>query len=67
LNQVKSQSIDNTGDIIVNSISAIGSNYQSLIWGNDGNSINAFTTTDAPTNYSRINREWQFQEKNGNI
>ena len=67
LNQTKSQSIDNTGDIIVNSVSAIGSNYQSLIWGNDGNSTNVFTTTDAPTNYSRINREWQFQEKNGNI
>lgn len=51
----------------MNTISAIGGNYQSLIWGNDGASINTFVSTDTPFGYQRINREWQFQEKNGNI
>jgi hypothetical protein len=64
---VKSQSVNNTGDVIVNSIAAIGSNYQSLLWANDGTATGTWTATDAPTGYQRITREWQFQEKNGNI
>lgn len=67
LDQPKSQSANNNGDIIVNSVSAIGVNYQSLIWANDGAQVNTFSTTDTRTGYQRINREWQFQEKNGNI
>jgi hypothetical protein len=67
LNQVKSQSVNNTGDIIVNSVSVIGTNYQSLIWANDGTATGAWVATDVPTGYQRITREWQFQEKNGNI
>lgn len=51
----------------MNNISAFGTNYQSLIWGNDGTTINTFVTTDSPSSYQRINREWQFQEKNGDI
>ncbi len=49
------------------SVSAIGTNYQSLIWANDGTATGAFTSTDTPTGYSRITREWQLQEKNGNL
>ena len=67
LNQPKSQSVNNTGDIIVNTINAIGTNYQSLIWGNDGTATGTFVSTDAPIGYQRITREWQFQEKNGDI
>ncbi len=67
LNQAKSQSVNNTGDIIVNSISAIATNYQSLVWGNDASATGSFTLTDTPVGYSRIAREWQLQEKNGNL
>lgn len=67
LNQAKSQSVNNTGDIIINSVSAIGTNYQSLIWGNNGVGTGSFILTDTPVGYSRIAREWQFQEKNGNL
>jgi hypothetical protein len=64
---VKSQSVNNTGDIIVGSIAAIGTNYQSLLWANDATATGSFVVTDAPTGYQRITREWQFQEKNGNL
>jgi hypothetical protein len=67
LAQAKSQSVNNTGDIIVNSVSAIGTNFQSLIWANDASATWAFVTTDSPTGYERITREWQFQEKNGDL
>jgi hypothetical protein len=67
LSQAKSQSVNNTGDIIVGSVSAIGTNYQSLLWANDGTATGSFVATDAPTGYQRITREWQFQEKNGNL
>lgn len=42
LNQVKSQSVENTGDIIVNSINPISTNYQSLLWANNAGTINTF-------------------------
>jgi hypothetical protein len=67
LSQAKSQSVNNIGDIVVSSVSAIGTNYQSLLWANDGTATGSFIVTDAPTGYQRITREWQFQEKNGNI
>jgi hypothetical protein len=64
LNQSRSQSVNNTGDIVVNSVTAIGTNYQSLLWANDGTATGAWVATDVPTGYQRIAREWQFQEKN---
>jgi hypothetical protein len=67
LSQTKSQSANNTGDIIVSTVGTIGSNYQSLVWANDGTATGSFTSTDSPTGYSRITREWQFQEKNVDI
>jgi hypothetical protein len=67
LSQVRSQSVNNTGDIIVSTLGVIGINYQSLIWANDGTATGAWVATDAPAGYQRITREWQFQEKNGNI
>jgi hypothetical protein len=42
-------------------------NYQSLIWANDGTSTGSFGITDTRVGYQRINREWQFQEKNGDM
>ena len=64
LSQLRSQSINNTGDIIVVRDGAtIGSNSRALIWANDGAGTGAFSTTDAPAGYQRIAREWQFQEK----
>ena len=41
LSQLKSQSINNTGDIIVSS-NAIATNYGSLIWANDGAATSSF-------------------------
>lgn len=67
LSQIKSQSINNTGDIIVNSVSGITTDLQSLVWANDTTATGTFTSTDAPSGYTRITREWQFQGKNGNI
>jgi hypothetical protein len=67
LSQAKSQSVNNAGDIIVGSVSAIGTNYQSLLWANDGTATGSWVATDAPSGYQRITREWQFQEKNGNL
>jgi hypothetical protein len=67
LNQPKSQSSSNAWDIIVNSMSAIAMNYQSLLWANDGTSTGSFGITDTRVGYQRINREWQFQEKNGDM
>lgn len=64
LNQLKSQSINNAWDIIVNIVwSSIGSNSRSLIWGNEWSGTGTFSTTDAPIWYQRIAREWQFQER----
>lgn len=37
------------------------------MWANDGTATGSFTTTDVPTNMKRITREWQFQEKNGDM
>jgi hypothetical protein len=51
----------------VNTVGAIGTNYQSLLWANDGTATGTWVATDAPTGYQRITREWQFQEKNTNI
>jgi hypothetical protein len=67
LSQVKSQSVNNAGDIIVSSVSAIGTNYQSFIWANDGTATGSWVATDTPSGYQRITREWQFQEKNGDL
>ncbi len=65
LNQIKSQSSLNTGDIIVNSTTPLATNLQSLIWGNNGDTAGTYSAIDTPLGYQRINREWQFQEKNG--
>ena len=51
----------------MSTLAAIGSNGRALIWGNDGTATGSWVATDAPTGYERITREWQFQEKNGNI
>ena len=55
------------GDIIVSSVGAISSDFLSLIWANDATATGSFTSTDAPSGYTRITREWQLQEKNGDI
>lgn len=51
----------------MSSVSVIGTNYQSILWANDGTATGSFGITDAPSGYSRITREWQFQEKNGDL
>lgn len=66
LNQNRSQSVTNTGDIIV-SKSSIGTNRMALMWAHDNTQIATFTGTDAPTGYQRMTREWLFQEKNGDL
>jgi hypothetical protein len=67
LSQLKSQSINNTGDIIVSSNSLI--NNQTLVRANDLWSTTWWTTAEIPTIgiASRISREWKFQEKNGDV
>ena len=63
LNQNSSQSVSNTGDIIV-SKSVIATNRMTLTWAHDGGQTSTFTGTDTPTGYQRMTREWLFQEKN---
>jgi hypothetical protein len=41
----------------------IASNSRALMWANDGTATGTLGTTDAPSGYQRIAREWQFQEK----
>jgi len=68
LNQTKSQSINNTGDIIVEVLSALD-NKKSLVWANDG-LYTGRSTTEMPTLWGlsvRLGREWKFQEKNWDI
>lgn len=66
LYQPKSQSIDDTWDIIVESVNPI-SNKKTLIRWNDSWDKTTRTTTDAPTWYRRIARERQFQELNWDL
>jgi hypothetical protein len=66
LNHLISQSVTNTGDIIVSKW-YITNNRLALLWWNDGQNVASFTGTDAPFGFNRISREWQFQEKNGDI
>lgn len=42
-------------------------NRLALTWANNADNTSILTTTDAPIGYSRLAREWQFQEKNGDI
>jgi hypothetical protein len=67
LSQQKSQSINNTGDIIVATQSSIGTNLAALMWSNDGSATGSFTTTDVPSGYQRIAREWRFEENNSDV
>lgn len=67
--QTKSQSINNTEDIIVQKTGLINNNQTLLRW-NDGASTSSRTTTELPSGIiwtSRIAREWKFQEKNTDI
>ena len=67
LSQQKSQSINNTGDIIVATQSSIGTNLAALMWSNDGSATGSFTTTDVPSGYQRIARKWRFEENNSDV
>jgi len=62
LNQLKSQSINNSGDIIVESVGGTITNLRALTWGNDGTATGTWINTENPPWYRRINREWKFQE-----
>jgi hypothetical protein len=54
LNQVKSQSINNTSDLIVEDVSLPLGDKSALIWAHDNGSVSAFSTTDIPSGYQRI-------------
>lgn len=63
LNQKKSQTINNSWDIIVwINWNSFTNNLNSLIWANNQASTWSWTTTDAPNYYKRIDREWRFSE-----
>lgn len=67
LTQNKSQSVNNTNDIIIEDISLPSIDKSSLMWANDGNNTGSFGLVDTPNNYERLTREWRFQEKNSDI
>ena len=54
LNQVKSQSINNTNDLIVEDISLPLGDKSALMWAHDNGSISAFSSTDISSGYQRI-------------
>jgi hypothetical protein len=62
LNQKKSQSINNPGDIIVEFTGATLTNMRWITWANDGTATGTWINTENPPGYRRINREWKFQE-----
>jgi Concanavalin A-like lectin/glucanases superfamily/Bacterial Ig-like domain len=67
LNQKKSQSINNPGDIIVEFTGATLLNLRTLTWANDWTATGAWINTENPPGYKRISREWKFQEALGDI
>lgn len=64
LYQKKSQSINNTTDIIIET-GAITNDKRSLVWANNGSATG--TTTTTPGGLSRISRAWKIEENNGDI
>ena len=62
LNQKKSQSANNTGDIIVEFTGATIFNLRALTWANNSTATGTWVNTENPPGYKRINREWKFQE-----
>lgn len=77
LNQIKSQSITNTGDVIIENLAgSFATDKQSLMWANNGSDTLSWTGVETPSiasltmqkaAYYRISREWQIQENNGDI
>ncbi len=66
LYQPKSQSLDDTGDIIVESVNPI-SNKRTLIRWNDSWNRTIWSFVDSPAWFQRITRERQFQELNWDL
>ena len=69
LSQMKSQSINNASDIIVEKASTFA-NFKNLMWGNNAAAVGSRTATELWTwliSKSRIAREWKIQEKNGDL
>ena len=67
LNTKISQSIENTGDIIVSSPTMLSTNFRTLMWANNGAGTGSWQTTDIPGGMSRFPRAWQIQEKMGDV
>ena len=67
LNTKISQSIENTGDIIVSSPTMLSTNFRTLMWANNGAGTGSWQTTDIPGGMSRLPRAWQIQEKMGDV
>jgi len=66
LQQPKSQSSNDTNDIIVEFTGTLVNNTF-LVRGSDGNTTDTWTLTDTPANHRRIEREWRFEENNGDV
>lgn len=66
LNQLKSQSANDTGDIIVEYTGSLNDD-EFLVRGNDAQDMTARSAIDAPIGYERITRERKFEENYGAI
>lgn len=64
--QVQSQSVNNTGDLIVGT-SAISTDTQSFMWSNNGGATGSWSVTETPGGYQRIAREWRISERNSDL
>ena len=64
--QKKSQSINNTTDIIVETGSIIN-DKQAMVWANNGASSGSITSVPAFSGMNRILRAWKIEENNGDI
>ena len=64
--QKKSQSINNSTDIIVET-GSIANDKQVMVWGNNGASTGSITSVPAFIGMNRILRAWKIEENNGDI
>ena len=62
LTQTDSRSINSDSILTVSSPSDM-QNEEFLLWGNDDGSIAAWTDTNAPADYQRVERTWRFDEQ----
>ena len=67
LTQFTSKSINDDAVVTIASSSGNILNGEFLLWGNDGASGTAWTSTDVPTGIKRLTRQWRVEENTGDV